>query len=183
MKARKTKPTRPTPSASDGMLPPATPESQPIVPWLKLDPATRSELIVCSNTWLGAQTHWADGRMKIHTSPPCRWCQKGSPIRFFFFLHLVNPTYQRQYVVQLSAGNMGPLVKARDQFGDLRGCKVELARRGKRPNSPTTISFLSEPMPSPNLPPAFDIRAKLTHATDWDHTPVIDRDKPEDRKT
>jgi len=120
--------------------------------------------------------------MKIHTTPTCRWCPKGSPIRFYFFLHVCSTDKNRQYVVQLSAGNMAALIRARDQYGSLRGCAIELARRGKQPNSPTVISFLSPPYEDPDLPPEFDLRVKLQHATDWTDTPLLNHEDPKETR-
>ena len=178
MKPGRTKPTPPTAAAELGMLPPDTPNAQAIVPWLKLEPGTRLKATCLSATWLGAQTHWMEGRMKVHTSPTCRWCESGSPIRFYFFLHLASPNLGRQYIVQLSAGNTSVLVSARDQYGSLRGCSVELARRSKAANSPTTIAILGPPYESKDLPPQIDIRDKLGHAADWNTPPITDADKP-----
>lgn len=180
MKPRKTKPARTEPSAGAGMLPPASPDSDPIVPWLHLEPSTRMKLICVSSTWLGAQTHWAEGRMKIHTTPTCRWCKAGGPLRFYFWLHLCAGNFARQYVVQLSGGNMGTLVRARDLYSSLRGCQVEVTRRGKAANSPTVIAFLTPPYDNPELPPEFDLRAKLQHATDWNDKGLSDHDKPKE---
>lgn len=174
MSPRKTKPTTPEPAAGQGMLPPTSPNTDPIVPWLHLEPSTKMKLVCVSSTWLGAQTHWAEGRMKIHTTPTCRWCAAGGPIRFYFWLHLCGPAFTRQYVVQLSGGNMGTLIRARDEYSSLRGCTVELTRRGKSTNSPTVITFLSPPYDNPKLPPQFDLRGKLQFATDWNEQPVRD---------
>ena len=180
MKARKGKTTPDRPAAGNGMNPPDDQGTQPVVPWLKLDPRTRLQMLCCSPTWLGAQTHWAQGRMKIHTEPNCRWCDTGSPIRFYFFLHVCDLKTKRQYVVQLSAGNIRSLNHAFDEYGTLRGCRIELARRGRSSNSPTVVAFLTPPYPIDGLPPAFNIRYKLQHAADWDDVAILDFDKPKE---
>ena len=162
--------------AAPGMLPPSDLAPAEIVPWFRLEPGTRAKLICCSTVWMGAQTHWAEGRMKIHTSPTCRWCDGGLPIRFYFFLHLTDTALHRQYIVQLAPGNMRALTHARDEWGSLRGAAVELARRSKAMNSPTVISFSSPPFPRQGLPEEIDIREKLRHATNADDAPPTDID-------
>jgi len=169
-----------TPAASEWMLPPDDLGTQPIVPWLKLDPGTRLQLYCCSSAWLGAQTHWAQGRMKIHTTPNCRWCEDNNPIRFYFFLHLCSTKELRSYVAQLSAGNIGNLVHAKDEYSSLRGCRVELARRGRSANSPTVITFLAPPLAIEHLPPEFNIRYKLARAANWDDEGIRDFDQPKE---
>lgn len=178
MSPKKTPPGSPQAVAGDGMTPPADDATAPLVTWLKLAPRTRIQCYVCSSTWFGAQTHWAGGHMKFHTSPTCRWCEAKSPIRFHAFLHLCGLKEKREYLVQLSAGNAGTLIRARDQYRVLRGCKVELAKPGPATNSPTVISFLTAPTGIDNLPPELNIRYKLGFALNAHDVPMTDADQP-----
>ena len=182
MKEELRSPGTPTPSAGKGHTPAPTINQGPLVTWLKLAPRTKVTVYCCSDTWFGADTHWAGGRMKMHTMPTCRHCTAKSPLRFYAFLHVASPNGGREYLVQLSAANLGALTRAHGMYGTLRTCKMELARPGTHANSPTILSITAGPIHMPELPPEIDIAEKLHYATDAGEKGLAVYDAPEKRQ-
>ena len=137
------------------------------VRFLKLKPGQRQHVTILSDTYTGGVTHYARGRMKLHRATDCPFCEAGQKPRWYAWLNVWTEKTATSWIVQMSTGQHGPLILAKDRWTTLRGLEAELARDGRAPNTPLTITFTGAPNILPHHPPAVNIVDLLTVYMDW----------------
>lgn len=156
-----------TPVLGEGLAPPANLDSTPRLSFIKLPPGTHQTIVVLSHTWTGGITHYAGGRMKLHADENCPYCEAGQKPRWYAWLHIMTQKTRRQFIAQLPSSSHGVLLKHFETHGTLRSFTAELARRGKAPNTPTTITMDAFKEPSNDLPEPAKLPELLQAYMQW----------------
>ena len=155
------------PVIGPGLAPTSETSRKAPLNFLHIKPGERQHVTILSETWTGGITHYARGRMKLHTAKDCPWCGSGQAPRWYGWLHVWTERTARQWILQLASSQHGQLVAALDKWSTLRGLEAEITRQGTALNTPVTITITGPPDPRLHHPEPADIAAILTVYMDW----------------
>jgi hypothetical protein len=120
-------------------------------------------LVILAEKLTGCPTHYWHGRTAPCERPECEACEQGNSPRWHAYVPCIIAQTGERCILELTGQAAQQLSPTIDEYQTLRGIKIVVERKSKRPNGRIAITTIPGRVAESSIPAEPDVITTMTH--------------------